>query len=93
MQASVFTVVEGATYTSIMVTGNLRLAVEGALDVFSGRPEMRRRFLIFTALCVAFGLGAALGALLAKKLPYLALGAPIIAMLVVLRLLQREPAT
>jgi uncharacterized membrane protein YoaK (UPF0700 family) len=90
MQASVFTVVEGATYTSIMVTGNLRLAIEGAIGVVSGRREMLRRFQIFTALCVAFGLGAAVGALLAKNLPYVALGTPIIAMLVILRLLQRS---
>lgn len=90
MQASVFTVVEGATYTSIMVTGNLRLAIEGAIGVVSGQRQMRRRFQVFTALCLAFGFGAAVGALLAKSLPYVALGPPIIAMLVILGLLQRS---
>ena len=89
MQASMFTMVEGAAYTSIMVTGNLRLAIEGAVSAFSGRRDMLRRSYIFTALCVVFGLGAAGGAFLAKNLPYLALGPPIIAMVVVLRLLRR----
>src|SRR5436189_24906 len=75
--------------TSIMVTGNLRLAIEGAIGVFSGRRDMLRRSYIFTGICVVFGMGAALGAFLAKTLPYLALGLPIIAMLVVLRILRR----
>ena len=90
MQASMFTVVEGTAYTSIMVTGNLRLAIEGAIGVFSGRRDLLRRSYIFTGICVVFGMGAAIGAFLAKSLPYLALGLPIIAMLMVLgRLLQR----
>ena len=88
MQASIFTVVEGAAYTSIMATGNLRLAVEGTVGVLSGRRDLVRRSYIYAALCIVFGIGAAIGASLAKGLPYLALGPPIIAMLVVLRLLR-----
>jgi uncharacterized membrane protein YoaK (UPF0700 family) len=89
MQASMFTMVDGAAYTSIMVTGNLRLAIEGAIGALLGRRDMLRRSYIFATLCVVFGMGAAVGAFLANSLPYVALAAPIIAMLVVLRLLRR----
>jgi uncharacterized membrane protein YoaK (UPF0700 family) len=89
MQASMFTVVEGTVYTSIMITGNLRLAIEGALGAFFGRRDMLCRSCIFAAICVVFGIGAAAGAFLAKGVPYLALGAPIMAMLIVLFLLRR----
>jgi uncharacterized membrane protein YoaK (UPF0700 family) len=88
MQASMFTSVEGTPYTSIMVTGNFRLAIEGAVAAVSGRRDMLRRSYIFWGLCAVFGLGAAAGAFLAKSLPYVALGTPIIAMLVVLRRLR-----
>jgi uncharacterized membrane protein YoaK (UPF0700 family) len=89
MQASMFTIVEGTPYTSIMITGNLRLAVEGAIGVFSGQQDMLRRSCIFAGICIVFGAGAAAGALMVKSLPSLALGLPIIAMLAVLHLLRR----
>lgn len=90
MQASMFTVVEGAAYTSIMVTGNFRLAIEGAIGVLAGRREMLRRSYIFASLCVVFGVGAAVGAFLAKSFPHFTLGVPIVTLLVVLRLLRRR---
>lgn len=39
---------------------------------------------IFAALCVGFGLGAAVGAYATKGIPDLALGLPVVALLIVL---------
>ncbi|WP_309144947.1 hypothetical protein [Bradyrhizobium sp. CCGB20] len=36
------------------------------------------------ALCVVFGFGAAVGAFVTKTIPYLALGLPVVALLIVL---------
>ncbi|WP_426418730.1 YoaK family protein [Bradyrhizobium genosp. A] len=86
MQATVFTRVEGAVYSTVMITGNMRQAIEGIFIAASGgRPAgTLRRSGIFTAVCVAFGLGAAVGAFATKSIPDLALGIPVIALLIVL---------
>ncbi|MDA9422235.1 MULTISPECIES: YoaK family protein [Bradyrhizobium] len=86
MQAAVFTRVEGATYSTVMITGNMRQAIEGIFAVASGGAAVGtlRRSGIFTAVCGAFGLGAALGALMTKAAPDLALGLPVVALLIVL---------
>jgi uncharacterized membrane protein YoaK (UPF0700 family) len=69
-----------------MITGNMRQAIEGMFIVASGGrpPGALRRSGIFTAVCVAFGLGAAVGAFATKGIPALALGIPVIALLIVL---------
>ncbi|MGY3037732.1 uncharacterized membrane protein YoaK (UPF0700 family) [Bradyrhizobium sp. USDA 4354] len=67
-------------------TGNMRQAIEGIFAVASGGAAAGtlRRSGIFTAVCCAFGLGAALGALATKAVPDLALGLPVVGLLIVL---------
>ena len=84
MQTAIFTKVEGVAYSSVMITGNLRQAIEGLFAVVSGQFGSLRRPGIFAALCVGFGLGAAVGAYATKGIPDLALGLPVMALLIVL---------
>src|SRR5258708_22402885 len=84
MQTAIFTKVEGVAYSSVMITGNLRQAIEGLFAVVSGQLGSLRRSRIFAALCVAFGIGAAVGAYATKGIPHLALGLPVVALLIVL---------
>ena len=84
VQTATFTKVEGVAYSSVMITGNLRQAIEGLIAVISGQFGSLRRSGIFAALCVAFGIGAAVGAYATKGIPDLALGLPVMALLIVL---------
>ena len=86
MQMAIFIKVEGVAYNSMMITGNLRQAIEGLFAaVFDGRQlGTLRRSGIFAALCVAFGIGAAVGAFATKGIPDLALGLPVGTLLIVL---------
>ena len=86
MQAAVFTRVEGAVYSSVMITGNMRQAVEGIFAAVSGVGVSKalRRSGVFSAICASFGLGAAVGALATKGIPDLVLGLPVAALLFVL---------
>jgi uncharacterized membrane protein YoaK (UPF0700 family) len=84
MQTAIFTKVEGVAYSSVMITGNMRQAIEGVFAVVSGQRGSLRRPGIFAALCVAFGIGAAVGAYATKVIPDLALGLPVVALLIVL---------
>ncbi|OSI60373.1 DUF1275 family protein [Bradyrhizobium canariense] len=85
VQSAVFTRVEGVVYSSVMITGNMRQAIEGLFAAASGDGTLRPPG-IFATLCVTFGLGAAVGAFATKQIPNLALGLPVIALLVVLLL-------
>ena len=67
-----------------MITGNLRQAIEGLFAVISGQFGSLHRSGIFAAVCVAFGIGAAVGAYATKNIPDLALGLPVVALLIVL---------
>jgi uncharacterized membrane protein YoaK (UPF0700 family) len=84
MQMAIFTKVEGVAYSSVMITGNLRQAIEALFAVISGQFGSLRYSGIFAALCVAFGVGAAVGAYATKGIPELALGLPVMALLIVL---------
>jgi len=84
MQMAIFTKVEGVAYSSVMVTGNLRQVIEGLFTVISGQSGSLRHSGIFGALCVAFGVGAAVGAYATKGIPDLALSLPVMALLIVL---------
>jgi len=84
VQTAIFTRVEGVPYSSVMVTGNLRQVIEGLFAVISGQFGSLRHSGIFGALCIAFGMGAAVGAYATKSIPDLALGLPLMALLVVL---------
>jgi len=85
VQSAVFTRVEGVVYSSVMITGNMRQAIEGLFAAASGNGTLRPPG-IFATLCVTFGLGAAVGAFATKQIPNLALGLPVIALVVVLLL-------
>ena len=86
MQTAVFTRVEGAVCSTVMITGNMRLAIENIFAVAAGTAPVGTLRLsgIFFALCVMFGFGAAVGAFATKGIPDLALGLPVVALLVVL---------
>jgi len=84
VQTAIFTRVEGVPYSSVMVTGNLRQVIEGLFAAISGQFGPLRHSGIFGALCIAFGMGAAVGAYATKSIPDLALGLPLMALLVVL---------
>lgn len=94
MQASIFTRVEGTTYSTVMITGNLRQGIEAAFAAISGQdePGRLRRAGIFAVVCVAFGAGAAVGAFATKEMPVLALGIPVIALVIVLLRCETSPA-
>lgn len=86
MQTAVFTRVEGAVCSTVMITGNMSLAIENIFAVAAGAAPVGTLRLsgIFFALCVMFGFGAAVGAFATKGIPDLALGLPVVALLVVL---------
>lgn len=86
MQTAIFTRVEGVVCSTVMVTGNMRQAIETVFDAAAGGAPLGtlRRSGIFFALCAVFGLGAAVGAFATKAIPDLALGIPVVALLVVL---------
>jgi uncharacterized membrane protein YoaK (UPF0700 family) len=83
VQSAVFTGVEGVVDSSVMITGNMRQAIEGVFAAVSGHGTLRPPG-IFATLCVTFGLGAAIGAFATKQIPNLVLGIPVIALLIVL---------
>ena len=64
-QTSIFTRVEGATYSSVMITGNFRQAIEGAFALVAGDRQvgLLRRSCVFMGVCAAFGTGAGGGRL------------------------------
>jgi uncharacterized membrane protein YoaK (UPF0700 family) len=86
MQVVIFVKVEGVAYSSVMIAGNLRQAIEGLFPVVSGGCQLgtRRRSGTFATLGVAFGMGAAVGAFATKGIPDLALGLSVVALLIVL---------
>lgn len=86
MQSAIFVKVEGTICSTVMITGNMRQAIENVFSVVYGGAPLGtlRKSGIFFALCVVFGLGAAAGAYATKTIPDLALGVPVVALLIVL---------
>ena len=86
MQAGVFTKVEGEACSTVMITGNMRQAIENIFTAVAGGAPAGtlRRSGIFAALCAAFGFGGAAGAFTTEALPRLALVIPVLALLTVL---------
>ena len=68
-QTASFPRVEGWNYSSVMATSNFRYTIEGLFAAFAGSPEARpfRRPYVFGALCIAFGTGAAIGAVMTER--------------------------
>jgi uncharacterized membrane protein YoaK (UPF0700 family) len=85
MQTSIFTTVEGANYSSVMITGNFRQAIEGAFALTSGKVQVGlfRQCCIFMGVCATFGTGAAVGAFVTERAPALTLAVPVVALLLV----------
>ena len=67
-QTASFPKVEGWSYSSVMATSNFRYTIEALFAAFAGSPEARpfRRSYVFGAMCVAFGVGAAIGAVMTE---------------------------
>jgi uncharacterized membrane protein YoaK (UPF0700 family) len=88
MQTSIFTRVEGSIYSSVMITGNFRQAIEGAFALVAGDRQvgLLRKSSVFMGVCAAFGTGAAAGAFLTERMPTLTLTVPVAALLIVLLL-------
>ncbi|WFU69914.1 YoaK family protein [Bradyrhizobium sp. CB2312] len=86
IQAAMFVKVEGTVCSTVMITGNMRQFVENLFAVVHGGAPFGtlRKSAIFFALCAVFGCGAAAGAFATKALPNLALGIPVVALLIVL---------
>jgi uncharacterized membrane protein YoaK (UPF0700 family) len=86
MQTSIFTKVEGSNYSSVMITGNFRQAIEGAVALVAGDIQvgLLRKSCIFMGVCAAFGTGAAVGAFITERAPALTLTVPVGALLLVL---------
>ena len=80
--------VEGMNYSSVMVTSNFRQAIEGLFAALAGSTPARRfyRSYVFGAMCIAFGLGAALGAFATEITPVFSLVVPVTLLVIVLLL-------
>lgn len=65
----------------MMATTNFRQAIEGLLAAVSDNAERRsfRYPSVFGAICVSFGVGAAIGAYVTARVPNLTLGIPVTA--------------
>jgi uncharacterized membrane protein YoaK (UPF0700 family) len=87
-QTASFPKVEGWSYSSVMATSNFRYTIEGLFAAFAGSPEPRpfRRPYVFGAMCIAFGIGAAIGAVMTKVTRAYSLAIPVTLLLIVLLL-------
>jgi uncharacterized membrane protein YoaK (UPF0700 family) len=94
MQTSSFPKVEKWSYSSVMATSNFRQSIEGLFGALSGSKESQpfRRPYVFAILCIAFGVGAALGAYATTHHPALALAVPVTSLAVALLLCERKAA-
>lgn len=94
MQTSIFTKVEGAAYSSVMITGNFRQAIEGAFALAARDPQggLLRRSCIYIGVCAAFGTGAAAGAFITERMPRVTLLVPVAALSLVLLLCRASHA-
>ncbi|MFZ0812588.1 MAG: YoaK family protein [Bradyrhizobium sp.] len=87
-QTSSFPKVEGWSYSSVMATSNFRYTIEGLFTAFAGSPEATpfRRPCVFGAMCIAFGAGAAIGAVMTEVTRAYSLAVPAALLAIVLLL-------
>jgi uncharacterized membrane protein YoaK (UPF0700 family) len=92
MQTSIFTKVEGSVYSSVMITGNFRQAIEAAFALVAGNKQagLLRKSSIYMGVCATFGTGAAVGAFVTERVPRLTLIIPVAALMLVLLLCVRS---
>ena len=86
MQTASFPRVEEWTYSSVMATSNFRKSIEGlfaAIAATSVANHFRQPY-VFGTICVAFGIGAAFGALVTEKMPAYSLAIPVAVLAAVL---------
>lgn len=84
--------VEGWTYNSVMVTSNFRQTIEGLFGAIAGGigPRPLRRSYVFGTLCVAFGSGAAVGALATEASRAYSLIVPVLLLVIVAWLCEQK---
>jgi uncharacterized membrane protein YoaK (UPF0700 family) len=88
LQTASFQKVEGWSYSSVMATSNFRYAIEGLFAAFTGSSEARRfrRPYVFGAMRIAFGAGAAIGAIITEMTRSYSPVAPVTLLVIVLLL-------
>jgi len=81
-----FPKVEGLNYSSVMATNNFRQTVEGLFVAFAGNRDAKlfRRPYVFGTMCLAFGAGAAIGAIMTEVAPAYSLAIPVFLLVIVL---------
>jgi uncharacterized membrane protein YoaK (UPF0700 family) len=69
-----------------MATSNFRYAIEGLFAAFAGSREARpfRQPYVFGAMCIAFGAGAAIGAIMTEMTRAYSLTVPVALLVIVL---------
>ncbi len=94
-QTSSFPKVEGWSYSSVMATSNFRYTIEGLFAAFAGSGETRpfRRPYVFGAMCIAFGMGAAIGAVMTEVTRAYSLAVPVTLLVIVLLLCELNLTT
>jgi uncharacterized membrane protein YoaK (UPF0700 family) len=92
-QTASFPKVEGWGYSSVMATSNFRYTIEGLFAAFAGSSEARpfRRPYVFGAMCLAFGVGAAIGAVMTEVTRAYSLAIPVTLLAIVLLLCRQKP--
>ena len=85
-QTASFPKVEGWNYSSVMATSNFRYAIESLFAAFAGSSEPRpfRRTYVFGAMCIAFGIGAAIGSVMTEATRAYSLAIPVTLLVIVL---------
>ena len=94
VQTASFPKVEGWAYSSVMATSNFRNTIEGLFAAFAGSSESTpfRRPYVFAALCIAFGVGAAIGAVMTEVTRAYSLVIPVALLVTVLVLCRQNLA-
>ncbi len=78
--------VEGLNYSSVMATNNFRQTVEGLFTAFAagGDAKQFRRPFVFGTMCIAFGAGAVIGAVVTEMTRAYSLAVPVALLVVAL---------
>jgi len=78
--------VEGLNYSSVMATNNFRHTVEGLFVAFAGHRDARlfRRPYVFGTMCLAFGGGAVIGAIVTEMTRAYSLTIPVALLIIAL---------
>ena len=84
--------VEGVAYSSVMATSNFRQTIEGLFAALAGsrEPTPFHRSYVFGAMCIAFGAGAAIGAIVTELTRAYSLAIPVVLLAIVLLRCGRE---